>query len=322
MAATKNKEQRKADFIDRLAKLYPDYTLESDYINSDTFVFLKHKTGAIWKVKPRYLNGRRQCTEVYRADRQVRNCTTTKLTHEEFEKRFYEKFSSNEYQVIGKYANTQTNIEILHKTCGRVFASTPSNLLYGNSKYGCTYCYGKKARTIESTNQELIDKKLSDYSVNKIWQKGGHSFAHFIHHSIACNYFEFDMRISDFMSVHSQRCPMCSLLATESRAVINIKNYLIENNIDFIQEYRFKDCCDQFILPFDFYIEKYNLIIEYDGAQHYKPGWGGEKSLQITQRHDKIKNEYCKNNNINMYRIKYTENEILSLKKILSQFIK
>jgi hypothetical protein len=59
------------------------------------------------------------------------------------------------------------------------------------------------------------------------------------------------------------------------------------------------------------------MCIEYDGAQHYQvvERWGGVKSFYDRQLKDKIKTDFCKNNNINLLRIPYTEfsniNEIL-----------
>jgi hypothetical protein len=54
---------------------------------------------------------------------------------------------------------------------------------------------------------------------------------------------------------------------------------------------------------------KKNIYFFY-GEQHFKPMgyFGGEKKLLYTQQNDKIKNEYCKNNNIRLIRIKYDEN--------------
>lgn len=59
-------------------------------------------------------------------------------------------------------------------------------------------------------------------------------------------------------------------------------------------------------LKFDFYIPKTNTLIEYDGEQHFKPSkkYGGEK-FETTIENDKIKNEYCLKNNINLIRIHY-----------------
>ena len=48
------------------------------------------------------------------------------------------------------------------------------------------------------------------------------------------------------------------------------------------------------------------MCIEFDGQQHYQNKYGLD-SLKVTQYHDKIKNDYCKDNNIKLLRIKYTE---------------
>ncbi|MCB2320474.1 hypothetical protein LGK98_06505 [Clostridium tagluense] len=51
---------------------------------------------------------------------------------------------------------------------------------------------------------------------------------------------------------------------------------------------------------------QYNTCIEYDGEMHYKETTLGNK-LKQQQLHDKIKNNYCKDNNINLIRIPYWE---------------
>lgn len=92
-----------------------------------------------------------------------------------------------------------------------------------------------------------------------------------------------------------------------------IQSILLKNNIPFQKEYIFKDC----ILPsgkygrFDFFIDN-KYLVEFDGRQHFDPnaGWGHEKLKDIQQR-DQIKNEYCKKQNLPLYRIPYTEVESL-----------
>lgn len=100
-------------------------------------------------------------------------------------------------------------------------------------------------------------------------------------------------------------CPVCS----ESKGEKAIREYLENNNIEFEQEYRFSDCKYKYTLPFDFYIKEYNLCVEFDGEQHYKAKdfFGGEEGLRSTKIRDKIKNKYCKENNINLLRIPYYE---------------
>lgn len=65
---------------------------------------------------------------------------------------------------------------------------------------------------------------------------------------------------------------------------------------------------------YDFYLCDYNLIIEYDGEQHYMPVNFGdndpikmEENLKRVQEHDYLKNKYCEENHINLLRIPYWE---------------
>lgn len=59
--------------------------------------------------------------------------------------------------------------------------------------------------------------------------------------------------------------------------------------------------------------------IEYDGVQHYviKNHIGGFERLVKQRNNDKIKTNYCLNNNIKLYRISYTDNLKNSVNDIL-----
>ena len=77
--------------------------------------------------------------------------------------------------------------------------------------------------------------------------------------------------------------------------------------------------CRGGLLMFDFYLPNYNICIEYDGIQHFKPidYFGGERGLRIRQTHDMRKNKYCLRNNIKLIRIKYSD--ISNIKKLLAE---
>ena len=51
------------------------------------------------------------------------------------------------------------------------------------------------------------------------------------------------------------------------------------------------------------------MCIEYNGQQHYMPidYFGGEKHYESQIKHDKIKANYCSNNNINLLIIPYCD---------------
>lgn len=90
-----------------------------------------------------------------------------------------------------------------------------------------------------------------------------------------------------------------------------IQQFLKENKIAFKSEYVIY--VDGKYYRFDFHLPEYNLLIEYDGQQHYGPVrfFGTEEDAEAvfnrTQESDKIKNQYCKDNNINLLRIPYWE---------------
>ena len=91
----------------------------------------------------------------------------------------------------------------------------------------------------------------------------------------------------------------------ERLAEIIFKNH----NIKFIPQKTYKDCRDKYVLPFDFYLPEYNLIVEIMGEQHEKPIsiFGGEEKFQKTIRHDKMKRDYLKANGIDILDIWYYE---------------
>lgn len=63
---------------------------------------------------------------------------------------------------------------------------------------------------------------------------------------------------------------------------------------------------------FDFFLPQQNLIIEVDGAQHYKFSKIFHKKRQDflkAQERDRRKNSYCLSHNISLYRIPYFEVE-------------
>jgi len=111
-------------------------------------------------------------------------------------------------------------------------------------------------------------------------------------------------------NINKSGCPNCKMSKGESI----VKQFLIDNSINYIEQHRFKDCKNKIPLPFDFYLTDYNICIEYDGKQHFESieYFGGEKYFETIQINDKIKDQYCINNNISLIRISYKDN-MLSL---------
>ena len=114
------------------------------------------------------------------------------------------------------------------------------------------------------------------------------------------------------------RCPNCEKFYWGEKT---IRDILQENNIEFIEQYKFKECKDKRELPFDFYLPNNNICIEYNGEQHYKPidKFGGMDSFKTQQEHDKIKRNYCLEHNITLLEIPYTYNTNEKVANFLSE---
>lgn len=123
--------------------------------------------------------------------------------------------------------------------------------------------------------------------------------------------------LSSYINYNVTKCPQCS--KKESKAETRIKNFLNDNKISFKQEKSFKDCKDIHALPFDFYLPELNTCIEFQGKQHYEPikYFGGDKGFIVRQKHDRIKLNYCNQNNIKLICIPYWDEN--NIEKIISK---
>lgn len=121
--------------------------------------------------------------------------------------------------------------------------------------------------------------------------------------------------------LNSGRTQSCGCLKSkgEAKIVSILNNY----SIQYMREYSFIDLKGkQLPLRFDFFVDN-QYLIEYDGEGHYNECFN-KNSLQQTQKYDKIKNEYCKSNNIPLIRIPYWHYKditIEDLKPETSQFL-
>ena len=100
------------------------------------------------------------------------------------------------------------------------------------------------------------------------------------------------------------RCPYCNRLSKGETEIVRILDKL---GIRYYNNHKFDDCKHILHLKFDFYLPDYNMVIEYDGIQHFKPvkKFGGVERFKLDKYRDSLKNKYCEDNNIKMLRIAY-----------------
>lgn len=98
----------------------------------------------------------------------------------------------------------------------------------------------------------------------------------------------------------------------QSRGAAYIKYLLEENGLLFETEKTFPTCRGlNNPLPFDFYVESHNLLIEFDGRQHFEPieYWGGEEGFKTRQFYDSLKNSFAEENGFKLLRFNYLQSE-------------
>lgn len=192
------------------------------------------------------------------------------------------------------YENSRSTIDIICSKHG-VFQTTPDHHL--NRKQGCPYC-----KSLDTNEFIIKSKKIhgNKYDYSKVVYTNNKNLVELI----CPKHGKFIQRAQDHLKGHG--CPTCN----ESKGEKRVREYLVENNIEFIHQKRFKNCKDIRVLSFDFYLPKYNLCIEYNGEQHYKliQCFGGIKKFNEQKRRDKIKKNYCFANNIKLFIIKFNEN--------------
>ena len=198
---------------------------------------------------------------------------------------------------LTNYTKGGNKIKIICKEHG-IFEQKANSHLQG---FKCPICYNDRRTYDTKTFIELSKLKHGDFY--------DYSLVEYIHSNkkvkIICPiHGEFEQNAGAHM--RGVGCLDCNA----SKGEKEIRLFLERNNIIFNTQHTFENCKNERYLPFDFYIPNINTCIEYDGLQHFKPieYFGGEKTLEITKAHDKIKTDFCENNSIKLIRIKYNEN--------------
>lgn len=206
---------------------------------------------------------------------------------------------------------------------------------YGNLISGkhCPDCAHPKSQKIKDCNP-----MVKQYPKNKLTKE------EVIHRVETCG--GKVLNPEDYMNLRERNlditCPRCGQVFTTSLALftqhggqlcndccgkqsvgeLRIQKYLESHNISFIPEHCFIDCRDVKPLPFDFYLDSLNIAIEFDGSQHFCSGkkfFHKSYNFDTVKKHDDIKTNYCKENQIKLIRIPYWQ--IDKIDKILDKEI-
>ena len=279
------------EYIKELKNINPHIKVLEKYIDNRTAILHKcEKHNIQWRPTPLTVlrgYGCNICVAERMRERFIK-------THEQYVQEV--KKINNNIIVIEEYSGA--NIPILHKCLldDYEWKAEPSNIL---SLKGCPKCAGN----IRKTHDEYVFALMNvnpDIEVVGEYVNRNTPIMH------RCKIDGNEWMATPSNTLYGKSCPVCK----ETHGERLIRQYLEKNIIKYEFQKNFDDCKDINALPFDFYLPDYNIAIEYDGRQHFEPieYFGGQKAFEYTQKHDNIKNEYCKNNNIKLLRIPYFKN--------------
>lgn len=222
----------------------------------------------------------------------------------------------NNWKILGRDPNKDRNW-LVECVCEK---HTKKSMRIDEMKasLGCPYCTSASNKLIDLTNQ-----KFGHWTVLAKGQvKGCH-----IMWLCECDCKNHTQREVDGWALKYGKSTSCGCQHF-SKGEEKIKQILLENNISFETQKMFNTCktSENNYGKFDFFINN-QYAIEYDGEQHFKVvdiGWNDPEKLARTQERDKIKNQWCKDNNIPLIRIPYTHLKDLCLEDLLletSKFI-
>ena len=210
-----------------------------------------------------------------------------------FIKRAKDKWGDKYDYSLVEYKDCKKKVKIIYKKTGEIFEQTPTLHLTN----------APERLLVRKTTEQFIKEANIIHDFRFSYDKTNY-IKNQIKVIINCPiHGDFEQR--PLSHLQGNGCPNCS----ESKGEKIIAKYLDKNNISYYRQHKFDDCKNIFQLPFDFFIPKYRTCIEFDGKQHYEPAdfFGGIEAFEKLKTNDRIKDDYCENNYIDLVRIKYDQ---------------
>lgn len=205
--------------------------------------------------------------------------------------------------VVGYYGKSPSGSALWNCQCdcGNMTVVTGNNLKTKYSKTMSCGCYRKE----NSSKINQVDVAgLVFGEVTAIKPTGSTKSKKRIWECMCSCGNKFYTTASSLLSGNTKSCG-----CVKSHNEIKIRNYLESHNILFESQKTFIGCKSISSLKFDFYLPEYNMAIEYDGEFHYMEFEKLCTNLEGQQERDKIKTDYCNENDIILLRIPYWEKD-------------
>lgn len=310
---SQKQRDNRQDFVLKAKKVHGnkyDY-LKSEYVDSRTKVCIICPIHGEFFMRPNsHINGQ-GCQKCGRNETVKSRILTTTVFIERARKIHGDKYDysksvyKNSHDKVCIFCHKRDKHGIEHGE----FWQEPCNHLNGQK---CPKCYGKLRKTTEQFIGEANETHGSKYDYSKVEYKDEHTKV-----CIICpDHGEFWQTPNKHLI--GCGCPKCKQSHLE-RDVMNILN---EMSIEIEYQKRYSWLGRQSL---DFYLPDYNIAIECQGEQHFRPvNFGGVceneliTSFKNIKENDRKKEKLCIENGINLKYINYNDNIMEKIKEILN----
>lgn len=196
--------------------------------------------------------------------------------------------------------------------CGNECDISSNHLRRGETKScGCLH----KQRASEANKKNIIGQKFGQWTV--LEELPERDINQKIVYKCRCSCGTIKNVVGgNLLNGSSQSCGCLNM----SHGELKIYNLLTQEGINFIKEYHPKDFNLFQNARYDFFIPSLNILIEYDGRQHYDMKYcRWNEPFEEIQKRDQLKNEWALNNGYTLIRIPYTHYNNLCIEDLTLQ---
>lgn len=215
------------------------------------------------------------------------------------------------------HTNYKCKIKFKCNTCGYVDTARSDVLKKGRQCKNCLKLQYKKAytKTTEQYSDEVYRKTGGEYRLTSSY-RGVNKYITMLHEECKKPF-----KTTPHQFNRGRRCPNCN----KSKGEQLVSKVLDELGVAYEEQVnvnQLKGLNHRY--SFDFYLPEYNILIEYQGVQHYKPVdlFGGVDVFNIQKANDEYKRRFASENNYYLLEIPYTVNTFKEVLKIIKAFTK
>lgn len=225
----------------------------------------------------------------------------------------------DEYFVMSEYKGSNEHMKFKHNKCNHEFLMTPHNFIF--NKQRCPKCAQLKTREKLTKSHkeflmELKEKYSDEYEVLDEYVNAKTKIR-FLHKSCGHITYQTPSKALENLSV----CKFCDYPTRGEQKIIDFLDSIMFGEYEYQQYYEDLVGINNRELSYDFYLPKYNLLIEYQGEYHDGSARNQtEEEFEIQKEHDRRKREYAESHGIELLEIWYWDYD--NIENILADYLK